>query len=109
MITEITAQKAYDSLNKDEAILIDVREQDEYEQWHIKEATLAPLSNLPAAMQQINLPKDKKIIIHCLKGGRSAEAILYLHENILKDYDVYNLAGGILAWQEDGLPINTST
>lgn len=108
MFLEITPKEAADSLKVEEAILIDVREQGEYNEWHIKDAQLAPLSNLPQAIQEIHIPKDKKIIFYCLKGGRSAEAIMYLQENLLKGHDLYNMQGGILAWQADQLPIETN-
>ena len=103
----LSPTEAYDVLNAGNAILIDVREQEEYDEWHIEGAHLVPLSILPSAIEAINFPQDKKIIFHCLKGGRSAQAIDFLSENILRGLDVYNLDDGILAWHQDGLPIIT--
>ena len=101
----LTPLEAYNALQNEGAILIDVREQGEYDEWHIEGAILAPLSILPQAMQDIDLPRDKKIIFQCLKGGRSAQAIDYLSDGKLKGLDAYNLVGGIFAWTEDGLPV----
>jgi len=96
---------AHQWITSDEAILIDVREIDEFEECHIEGAQLAPLSILPEAIQNIDIPDNKKIIFQCLKGGRSAQAINFLQENFLKDRDLYNMEGGILAWVEAGLPV----
>lgn len=92
-------------MNKD-AIMIDVRENDEYQEWRIDGVYHSPLSNLPLSIQAIDLPKDTKIIFQCLKGGRSAQAIEFLQENILKGHEhVYNLEGGIAVWESEGLPV----
>ena len=105
---EISVQDAYTVLQKQDAILIDVREEDEYLHAHIQGAQLAPLSDLPRAIQNISIPEGKKIIVQCLKGGRSAQAIEFLTDNIFKDKDVYNMVGGIKDWAEQGLPVTFS-
>lgn len=101
----ITAVEAFEALESSKALLIDVREQEEFDQCRINGALLVPLSNLPARIQEIDLPKDKSIIFQCLKGGRSAEAIMYLEQDYLKEHELYNLEGGIVAWAQSGLPI----
>ena len=101
----MTVIEANDALAKEEAILVDVREQAEFDQCRIAGAHFVPLSNLIEEIQKIDLPKDKNIIFQCLKGGRSAEAIMYLQEGYLAEYTLYNLEGGIIAWAEAGLPI----
>ena len=103
----LTPKEAYEVLQNGKAILIDVREQEEYDEWHIDGALLAPLSILPQAIEAIDFPQDKKIIFQCLKGGRSAQAIEFLSENKLLGHDTYNLDGGILQWHHDDLPIIT--
>ena len=101
----MTASDANTALEENTAILIDVREQAEFDQSRIPGAHFVPLSNLVEEIQKIDLPKDKNIIFQCLKGGRSAEAIMYLQEGYLAEYTLYNLEGGIIAWAEAGLPI----
>lgn len=103
----INAKDAYEALQKNNAILIDVREQEEFDEAHIEGAIHCPLSDLPNTIQKVNFEntEDKKIIFQCLKGGRSAQAINFLQENILKDCEPYNLDGGILAWMENDLPV----
>lgn len=103
----LDALTAHQWIEDQDAILIDVREQQEFDDYRIDGAHLAPLSILPQAIQNIALPNDDniKIIFQCLKGGRSAQAIDFLQENYLKDRDLYNLEGGILAWIAADLPV----
>ena len=83
---------------KVEHVLIDVREAHEYEV-HEMGGILLPLSSIKDQVTQI--PKDKKVLIHCKSGGRSVQAIRLLQ----KEYgfeNLYNLKGGILAWERAG-------
>ena len=98
----ITANDAYKLIQDKNALLIDVREQEEYDQYRINNAIFAPLSDLLNAIQKIDFNIEQPVIFQCLKGGRSAEAILYLEKNILKGYELYNLDGGIIAWAQAG-------
>ena len=77
--------------------MIDVREPYEYEIAHI-DGELIPLAEIENAVNQ--LASDKKVIIHCRSGVRSAQAI----EKLEKKYgfkNLYNLKGGILAWANE--------
>lgn len=76
--------------------LIDVRELHEYEEANIG-AELIPLGEVPQRVDEVK--KDQKVIIHCRSGKRSANAIKYLEDNHQMD-NLYNLKGGILAYQE---------
>lgn len=78
---------------QEDFILIDVREQHEYEICHLN-GQLIPLNQLPDRYKEIK--RDKKIVVHCRSGGRSLHACAFLQEQGFND--VYNLAGGILAW-----------
>jgi rhodanese-related sulfurtransferase len=85
-------------LDNDEAILIDVRDQIEHSQECIDCATLIPLSEFSAE----KVPStNKKIVIHCRSGARSAAACERLLED-MPNANVYNLEGGILAWAKCG-------
>ena len=59
-------------------MLIDVREADEFAAARIDGAILAPLSQMPAAWEALDLPADKKIIVQCLKGGRSHQVCAFV-------------------------------
>ncbi len=89
-------------LESGDAVLVDVREQVEYDEVNIPDATLIPLGGISCDQ----LPSsEKKIVIHCLKGGRGQKACEALSsEN--SELELYNLEGGITAWIEAGLPVN---
>lgn len=80
-------------------LLLDVREQNEYDEERIPSAQLLPLSELAARFDE--LPKDKEIIAQCRSGKRSAQATDFLRA---QGYDVTNMEGGILRWKAEDLP-----
>ncbi|MGJ8634794.1 MAG: molybdopterin-synthase adenylyltransferase MoeB [Luteolibacter sp.] len=92
-VEELKAKLDSGDLN---ALLIDVREKDEYDVVNIPQAKLVPLQSIPTYAP--NLPKDTQIIIHCKAGGRSARACEYLSSI---GYDnVVNVEGGMDAFQK---------
>ena len=82
-------------------MLIDVREQWEYDELHIPGAVLIPLGELPNRVSEI--PVDRDVYVHCRMGGRSARAVDYLRT--FGHPRSYNVTGGIEAWNEAGLPV----
>ncbi len=94
---EITAKELKALIDsKEDFQLIDVREQNEFDFANIK-GELIPLNTIPDNLDKI--AKDKKVIVHCRSGARSANAIQYLEKHGFED--LYNLKGGILAWSDD--------
>lgn len=90
-------------LDQDEAILVDVREADEYAREHIAGARLHPLSRLsPAALPR---SADKKLVLQCNSGNRTRQAAAQILAR--EPIELYHLAGGIQAWKQDGLPVET--
>lgn len=92
-ITAADLKSRLDSGNLN-ALLIDVREMDEWEADHIPQAKLIPLQTIPAHADA--LPKDTEIIIHCKAGMRSARACEYLMS--LGFDNVTNVEGGMDAF-----------
>ncbi len=86
------------------ALLVDVREIDEYQQVRIPGATLMPLSTLGETYRR--LPTDRPVVLYCRSGARSANAVAALSGQA-GFTNAYNLEGGILEWFEEGLPIST--
>ncbi|MFC6590865.1 rhodanese-like domain-containing protein [Deinococcus lacus] len=84
------------------ALLIDVREPDEYAAVHAKGAQPLALSELPSRFAE--LPKDRDLVLICRSGGRSARAGEFLVEQGYDAARLHNLAGGTAAWVEQGLP-----
>ncbi|MBI1836546.1 MAG: rhodanese-like domain-containing protein [Flavobacteriia bacterium] len=83
--------------HKEDFQLIDVREDYEYETANIQGLHIS-LSEIPVRHEEIL--KDKKVIIHCRSGVRSANAIAFLEQSFGYD-NLYNLEGGILAWARE--------
>jgi rhodanese-related sulfurtransferase len=100
--TEVSVAEAA-KLRDQGAFILDVREQSEWDQFHIPGATLIPLGSLPDQLAKI--PKDKTVIVVCRTGRRSAEG----RDILLKaGYEkVTSMTGGVTEWQSKGLPIET--
>ncbi|MAS88057.1 MAG: sulfurtransferase [Micavibrio sp.] len=107
MQNNITAEQALEWLNTGEALLVDVREPDEFKQSHIAYAMNIPLSRFAEIMASMNLPAEKKLIMQCLKGGRGEQACQIVTETKSFKNKIYNMEGGITAWKEANLPIVT--
>jgi adenylyltransferase/sulfurtransferase len=76
---------------------IDVREPYEYEEANMG-AELIPLGDIPESVDKIK--RDQKVVVHCRSGKRSADAIRFLEQGHQFD-NLYNLKGGILAYQQE--------
>ena len=87
--------------NGDKITLIDCREENEWNEGHISQAKLFPLSDFSRFMGEME-NKDTEIIIHCRMGGRSMKALLLLEEQGFKN--LTNLDGGFSSWKELGYP-----
>ena len=99
--TNISPAEAQALVSQGEAQLIDVREPGEFSSKHIEGATLLPLGKISVS----DLPQtDKKIIIYCLKGGRGTSACTKLTDED-NSLTIYNVEGGITAWEQAGLPV----
>lgn len=86
------------------AMLLDVREPDEWYAGHAPEAVHVPLAALAASVDQLD--KDQPIVAVCRVGGRSERAASVL---LQRGYDAVNLAGGMQAWAAAGMPVVTDT
>ncbi len=95
---EISVQELKELKDSDADLqLIDVREPAEYDQANLG-GELIPLQTIPNNIDKIS--KDKKVVIHCRSGKRSANAIAFLEQNY-GFTNLLNLSGGILAWREE--------
>ncbi len=100
-IETIDAHTLHDWIEKDEALLIDVREAHEHARAHIPAARLMPLSRI--ASELLPDPEGRKVVICCASGNRSLMAA----DRLFADHygSVCNLDGGIAAWQLAGYEI----
>jgi len=88
--------------NQEDHVLLDVREQPEWDAGHIDGAVHIPMTELNTRQQEI--PSDRPIVCVCRSGQRSAMVTQAL---VGAGYDAHNLEGGMLAWAEAKSPIVT--
>lgn len=105
MIEEISAVALSKMLANGEAVVIDVREPDEFSAGHIEQAVSIPLSVFSQKFNRGNFPADKKIVLQCQGGVRSMKACNIAHE-LAEQEHVANLTGGLNAWRSAGLPVS---
>ncbi len=90
-------------INKDEAGVIDLRSESEFEKGHIINALNIPVAQLPNQLDKLKPYKDKGVIFYCGSGSVAPkEARKLMNEGYSK---VYCLKGGILTWQNASLPL----
>ena len=103
-ITEISPHDAVAKLKSGEAVVIDVREKDEWDEEHIPDATHMSRGTLELEIEEHVPDPDAMIICHCGGGGRSALAAESLQKMGYKN--VRSMAGGFKAWKAARLPTN---
>lgn len=101
----ISVQEATVLLNREDAIVIDVRETHEWSTGHIAGARHVALAQLPTHISEIEKLKERTVIVCCASGNRSSSAVKTLKNAGFAK--VHNLSGGIGAWRDAGLPVTT--
>ena len=99
----VNTLEATQMINRQDALVLDVREQAEFAQAHILNSRALPLSQLEARVGDIEKFKDKPVIVYCATGNRSSTAAATLRKRGFSS--VFNLSGGFAAWQQAGLPV----
>jgi rhodanese-related sulfurtransferase len=100
----VSAAQATQLINREDAVVVDVRDPGEYGAGHILGAKNVPLSRIDSGGAEIaGKRKDKPVIVYCDTGNRSAKAAAALKRQGYAR--VLNLAGGLGAWQQAGLPV----
>jgi rhodanese-related sulfurtransferase len=101
---EITPAQAYAKYQQG-AFFLDVRSQEEWDQFHIAGSTLIPLGQLQNRLGE--LPKNKDIVVVCLSGHRALSGTDILRQAGFKH--VSCLTGGLQAWMDANYPIQQGT
>jgi len=97
----ISPKEASAMYSEKKAVIVDVREDSEWNEQHIPGAIHIPLGQLNERLSELKQYKDSPVITQCKTGGRSAQAL-----DILKSAGfskVYSMDGGIMAWDKAGL------
>ena len=82
------------------AVLVDVRENAEWQQGHVAGSRHIPMGELVARIGEV--PTDRPVVVVCHSGHRSAQVTAWL---VAQGYDAANLDGGLVAWAQAGLPL----
>ncbi len=102
-VKEVDSAAAVQFINHKNAVVLDVREQSEYDAGHILNSKLIPLGKLKERMGELEKYKNQPIVVVCRSGNRSGTACFLLGK---QDFaQAYNLAGGVQAWQKNNLPL----
>lgn len=98
---DVDARAAAQLFQAKNAVILDVREQDEWNAGHIPGALHIAMSEIKNRIKDI--PTDKTVIVQCHSGNRSSQVTDFLRGQGMSN--VHNLTGGIMAWQAAGLPL----
>jgi rhodanese-related sulfurtransferase len=99
----VSTLEATHLINRQDAIVIDLRDAAEYSKGHILGARSVPLADLERRLGELTKFKSRPVILSCESGGRSGNAIAVLRRSGFTN--VHNLSGGVAAWQQAGLPV----
>ena len=97
----VSTAEATHLINREDALVVDVRDPGEYGAGHILGAKNVPLSRL--ADGELAKKKERPVIVYCDGGERASKAVSALKKQGFAR--VVNLSGGLRAWQQAGLPI----
>lgn len=106
-IAEVNADEAAEKIRNGKWTLLDVRSQDEWNSGHVREARHGFLGNLPQALEELQLDNGQTVVVQCRSGARSVVGASCLQRAGIKN--VVNLSGGITAWRNSGLPVESSS
>lgn len=98
--SDVSAEEAFNLIETGDVFVLDVRTQSEYNNGHLENSYLIPVSELEGRLDEV--PSDTVILVYCRSGRRSVTA-----SNILLEAgycDVYNMEAGFNAWRSAGYP-----
>lgn len=87
-----------------DVVLLDVREDDEWQRGHAPQARHIPMNDVPTRLAELD--PGIQLYVICQAGGRSQQVAQYLQAN---GYKPANVDGGMLAWQQAGRPVVTDS
>ena len=99
----VSAAQATQMINREDALMVDVREPAEFGAGHVLGAQNVPLARIDAAAKDLAKRKDRPLVVYCDGGERSTKAAAALRKQGFAR--VTSLSGGLSAWQQAGLPV----
>jgi rhodanese-related sulfurtransferase len=105
-IKNVGPSEAIALVNRQDALVLDVRTDEEYKSGHIVDSLHIPVGLLSQRLGELSKHKAKPIVVLCRTGNRSAAACSLLRKQGFNP--IYRLAGGVTAWQSANLPLSKS-
>ncbi len=106
-VSNLSPAEATLLMNREDALVLDVRETGEWSTGHIAGARHITLAQLDKHLSELDKFKGKPIIVVCATGNRSSSACGQLKKH---GFDkVYSLGGGVSSWREANLPLTTKS
>ncbi len=102
-IKDVGANEAIRMLNDDKTVVVDVRLDAEFRSGHILNALNIPVGLLESRIRELEKHKSAQLIVNCQTGNRSRSAAQILRKHGFQN--VFNLAGGMTAWNGANLPV----
>jgi rhodanese-related sulfurtransferase len=102
-INDVGTLEATQLINHQDAVVLDVREDKEYASGRIPRSKHIPLGQVGSRIKELEKFKEKPIVVSCRSGNRSASACAALRKHGFSQ--VYNLRGGMIAWEQANLPV----
>jgi molybdopterin/thiamine biosynthesis adenylyltransferase/rhodanese-related sulfurtransferase len=102
-IDEVDAERARELIDGGEPVVVDIREQDEWDEGHIAGAVHIPRGHLESRIERAAPDPSRRVLLYCSAGNRSAFAAKTLEE--MGYEDVLSLAGGFTDWKRNGFPV----
>lgn len=99
----ISSAEAVRLMNREEAVVLDIRESKEFSQGHITGAMNIPFNKIEERYSELNKTKGKPIILVCKMGQHSGSVAKSLRKKGFED--IRRLSGGMTTWQSDNLPV----
>ncbi len=100
----VTPQQATELINRKDAIVVDVRPIADFSKAHIINAINIPMNGFKNQLTQLEKHKGGPVIVSCRSGAQSSGARKILSDGGFDE--VYNLKGGIMAWESASLPVS---
>lgn len=101
--SSVSPAESTQMINRDNALILDVRESNEHSEGHIINSLHIPLTSLKTRMKDLEKHKTGKVIVACRSGHRSSQACATLRKEGFEQ--VFNLSGGVMAWESANLPL----
>jgi rhodanese-related sulfurtransferase len=99
----VNTLQATQLMNRDDALVVDLRPAEDFAKGHILGARSIPLTDLGRRANELDKHKAKPVILHCGDGNRAGGGVALLRKSGFAN--VVNRSGGYAAWQQAGLPV----